>query len=452
MITHNKQFIRKVLAIAIPITLQHLITTGVNVMDTVMLGRLGEVSISASSLANQFIAIHQIMCVGLGTGATILATRAWGAGNVPVVKKSITMVTCLNLLVATVGFLLAFFLPERIMAIFTADRDVIREGAVYLRWSVTSFYFGGIAFVTVQVLRGVGCNRLPLVSSIAAFVVNVAANYIFIFGKLGAPRMGIAGAALGTAIARLVEFGITFYYLFFLDRKILFRPRDFLLPCGDILKPFFSVSIPVIVSETFQGLGNSAIAVIIGHIGSGFVAANAIAAVVTRVATLFAAGFTSSATIMTGTTLGEGDEASLKEQNRAFLLLGAGIGLLAMLTILLVTEPMLAIYSISDETAGISREILRAVAITTLFLCFGNMITQIIRGGGDTRFLLVTDTLTLWLLTIPLGALCGLHLQLPVFWVYCSLRANQILRVPICWLRLRSGKWIHRLGVERDAG
>lgn len=202
----DKAFYQNVAKIAIPISLQSLITIGVNMMDTIMLGKLGEVAISASSLANQFITLFQICCMGIGMGASVLTARFWGMQNISALQKAVTIMYRLCFVIG-LGFTVATIAaPGALMQIYTTDADVIREGIGYFKWSIPCYWLLGFSLTTTIVLRSIGQVKLPLICSIVAFFINVAANWIFIFGNFGAPAMGVEGAALGTLISRCFEF------------------------------------------------------------------------------------------------------------------------------------------------------------------------------------------------------------------------------------------------------
>ncbi len=446
----DKNFYKLLFAIAIPITLQHMITTGVNLADTMMLGSFGETKISASSLANQFIAIHQVACSGLGAGASIIAARAVGAKNKSVIKKVITAMLHITIAMGLVGILACTLIPESVMGIYTNDPAIISEGARYLRWSSPSFIFGGVSFTTALVLRTMGYNNLPLISALVAFFVNISANYILIFGKLGAPALDIAGAAIGTAIARFSEFLIVIGVLLLKDKTINYKPRDFFASYKDILPMFREVSVPVIVSDTLKGVGNTVIAIIIGHISASFVAANAITMTVSRMATMFTAGVTSAAPIIIGQALGEGKGRAVNEMSRTLIILGIVIGATASAIILIIAGPMLQFYNIGPETQQICMDLMRAVAFIMFFMCTGSMLMQVMRGGGDTKYLMHVDLSLLWLVAVPLGYLCGIILHAHPFITYCALKSNQIVCTPLFAIRMKSGKWIKRLGIEKE--
>ena len=436
-------FYKKSAAIAIPIALQSMITIGVNMMDTIMVGRLGENALSAVSLANQFIILFQICCMGMGMGAAVLTARFWGRKDLRSLKQAITIMLRFCLLFATAFALVTLTIPRGILSLYSNEEPLLALGTVYFRWSVPAYWLTGLALTTTLVLRSVGQTRIPLLTSIAAFFVNVGANYIFIFGKFGAPAMGVAGAALGTLISRILECGIILGYFLFFDKVVVYRLRDLFCSCQGLLGEYLRISLPVLVSDALLGLGNNAVAVVMGHIGSTFVAANAITTVTQQLSTTFTQGISQASCIVIGHTLGEGDAERAQREGVTFLALGFAIGVLAGGIITLISGPVIHMYKVSAETEEIARQLMLAVAFIVIFMSSNNIMTKgVLRGGGDTRFLMVADILFLWVVSIPVGALAGLVLHLPPFWIYVCLKLDQIIKAFWCVTRLRSRKWI----------
>lgn len=442
----DKSFYKKLVTIALPITLQSLITIGVNMMDNIMLGKLGEVAMSAASQANQIFSLFQIFCMGMGMGASVLTARFYGMNDIPSLKKSITIMYRLLLVLGSIFTIAAIVAPGFLMSLYTNEPDVIAEGIRYYRWSIPCFLLLGLSLTTTIVLRSIGKVKIPLYTSIGAFFLNVGANYIFIFGHFGAPAMGVAGAALGTLISRIFEFAIICGYFWFKDTTVAYRVKDFFCQCGDILKDYIRISIPVLVSDGLLGLGNTAVAMVYGRLGSSFVSANSIAAVTMQLTTVVIQGMSNASSIITGHTLGEGKVKEAQEQGYTFLALGSLFGLLAAVIILLISSPVISFYNITDETRDIAFQLMDAVAVIVFFQSMNSILTKgVLRGGGDTKFLMVADILFLWIVSIPLGCLAGFVWNLPAFWIYICIRIDQVIKAVWCIGRLRSGKWIKKI-------
>lgn len=442
----DKSFYRKVVMIALPITLQSLITIGVNMMDNIMLGKLGEVAMSAASQANQIFSLFQIFCMGMGMGASVLTARYYGMKDIPSLKKTITIMYRLLLSLGAVFTIAAIVAPGFLMSLYTNEPDVIAEGIRYYRWSIPCFLLLGLSLTTTIVLRSIGKVKIPLYTSIGAFFINVGANYTFIFGHFGAPAMGVAGAALGTLISRIFEFAIICGYFWFVDKTVAYRVKDFFCKCGDILRDYIRISIPVLVSDGLLGLGNTAVAMVYGRLGSSFVSANSIAAVTMQLSTVVIQGMSNASSIITGHTLGEGKVKEAQDQGYTFLAMGAIFGLFAAVLILFIASPVISFYNITQETREIAFQLMDAVAVIVFFQAMNSILTKgVLRGGGDTKFLMVADILFLWVVSIPLGCLAGFVWKLPAFWIYICIRIDQIIKAVWCIGRLKSGKWIKKI-------
>jgi putative MATE family efflux protein len=442
----DKEFYKTLVAYALPIALQQLITVGVNMADNIMLGQLGEAPMSGATLANNFITIFQIMCMGLGMGASVLVSRFFGMKDRLGMKRAVNIMYRLLFVVATCFAVATAVFPAQIMGLFTEEQDVILQGTGYLLISIPCYYLNGYAVTSSIMLRSVGKANIPLLSSCCSFFINIFFNWVFIFGKLGAPEMGVNGAALGTLIARVVEFSIIMGFLLFVDKNIGFRIKDLTLSVKELIGEYIRISIPVLISDTLLGLGNSAVAAVMGRIGSTFVAANSITTVVMSLATVVIQGISQASCTITGITLGKGEVEKARAQGNTFAALGFIIGGFGCVLILAISDLVVGAYKITPGTAELARDLMHAVAITIWFQAANSILTKgTLRGGGDTKFLMVADIIFLWLCSIPLGALTGLVYEWPGFWVFIMLRIDQFIKCFVCVIRLRSGKWIKRI-------
>ena len=439
----DKKFYKEAVAIAIPISLQSMITMGVNLLDNIMVGSLGETVMSATALANQYVNIFHICCMGIGMGASVLTARFFGMKDDLNLKRALTIMLrfCFGLsLLFTVP---AIRTPGTLMRVYTPDQTIIMEGLKYYRFSWPCLILQGLSLTCTLVLRTTGQVQLPLYTSIGAFFVNVFFNYILIFGKLGAPRLEIMGAAIGTLLARVFEFLVICGYLFFIDQKIGYRFRDLFMKCDSLMKEYITISIPVFVSDTLLAFGNSMVAVIMGHIGKEFVSANAITTVTQQLSTVLIQGISHAGCIMTGHTLGRGETEKAITQAWTFYIGGFVFGAIGGIIILLLADPVIAMYRITDTTKAVARELMYSIALIVMFQATNSiMMKGVLRGGGDTRFLMVADIFFLWVLSIPLGALAGLYFHMSSFWIYFFLKIEHVIKAIWSGIRLKSGQWI----------
>ena len=443
----NREFYVRLFQIAVPVILQSLITTGVNLADNIMLGQLTETALSASTQANQFIGLFTFAMMGISMGASVLSSRFYGAGDYISLKKVITIALRFGLLLGALFTLVDILIPRQIISLYFkgSESEIIAEGVTYLRWSIPTFLLIAISLVCTNIMRSAGLTHVPLIASASAFGINIGANYIFIFGHLGAPAMGVAGAALGTVVARVVETAIILTF-FFRNCSLNYHPKDLFLPSDDMLPEFVRISVPVMLSDTLLGLGDNVLAVVMGQIGASFVSANSITNVIQRVSTIFITGLSFSGCFLTGQVLGERRIEDAQRQGYTYAILGLVIGIVAAAIIQIIATPVVNAYNISAQTKEIAFELMNAVSIIIIFRSTNSILTKgVLRGGGDTKFLLMADMTTMWLLAVPLGALAGLVLHLPAFWIYIFLHFDQIVKAVWCLFRLKSEKWIKKV-------
>lgn len=444
-IVKEKEFYLKVLAIMLPVALQQAINMGVNMLDTMMLGSFGEIQLSGSSLANQYYNFFTIFCMGIIGGASILAAQYWGAGEKEEVRETFSMALRLAIGLGLIFMALTWFFPAQIMSIYTSEEPVIEAGVKYLRITTFIFLLHGTSLVTAQLMRSVGQAQLGLWVSVLSFFVNLFANYIFIFGKFGAPRMEIAGAALGTFFARLAEFIATFTYVLVVDKSLGLRIRHLLKsPSSRFYANYFKLGAPVLLSDALLGLGSNIVTVVLGHMGAAVVAGNAICQLIDRLFTVVIQGVSNASGIITGHTIGNGDIKKAMEQGETFYFLSLVFGAFSAFLVWLVGPMTISMYNLEQETIVITKQLMNAYVLIVFFQCVQSVMTKgVLRGGGDSRFLLMADILFLWLVSIPLGALGGLVFGWPAWVTMLCLRIDFMIKSVWCVSRLLSGKWIH---------
>ncbi len=442
----DKSFYKKIAALSIPIAGQQLLTAGVNMIDTLMVGQLDEVALSAVSMASQVQLLFIFISLGTGIGASIMLARYWGGNNTVSIKKTITLAFRFILVLGIVYTILVGFFPRTVMQILTTEDIVIEAGIKYLKWSIPCYLMIGIPTICNCILRNIGKVRISLYISIGAFVVNIFFNWIFIFGKLGMPRMEVAGAAIGTMIARAFETIAMFVYLFIIDKTISYRIKDLLTPCRDLAREFFKVTIPTVISDTLVGLGMTMCTAVGGRISVAFMSGNSITAVMQQLISIFSHSFSSASQIIIGNTLGEGRKKDVKQEGFTLLLISAVLGLFVGICIFAFTVPIVNGYKLSTEAHDVAIQLMYGQAIVAVVLLPSCELTKgILRGGGDTRFLMLAEVLFLWVLSIPLGYITGVILRWSPLAVFLFLRIDHLCKLIWCLLRFRTDKWIKKI-------
>ncbi len=443
-IVKDKNFYNKMFAIAIPMVLQNLINVAVGLLDTVMLGQLGEVALSASSLGGQLGFTCMIVNLGLTSGAAVLTSQYWGREDTESIRRTMSMTYKISLGISLIFIAIALLVPEFVLTIFTKDPRVIASGAGYLRAISLTYLFSGITMSTLNMLRTVGTVKISMYIYGVSFFVNVFFNYCMIFGRFGFPRWGVVGAAVATVIARFVEMCIAVYYLLKIDSKIHFSIKDLFNKIDrGIFKIYMEYGLPVLLNETLWSLGSSAVSVIIGHMGTAFVAANSICGVMFQCITVITQGLSSAAAVIAGNTIGEGKYQQAKQQSYTIFIMSIFAGLFSCTVALLLREPLISVYNITAETQLLAREMLTVLAFVCIFTAISSInMFGTLRGGGDSKFVAVMDVGTMWVLSVPLGWLTGIKLGMPVGVVFVALRSSGISLCFVAAARIMSGKWI----------
>jgi len=441
----NKAFYKSVFALVLPMALQNLINVGVQSADVVMLGLVGEEVLSASSLAGQVQFVMMLLFFGLASGASVLTAQYWGKGDVRTIEKVMAITLRMSMVVAVLFALAAFFLPQQLMRIFTNEDIVIYEGVKYLRIVAVSYIFMGFTNLYLMIMRSLEKVMLATAVYLVALVMNVVLNAVFIFGMLGAPAMGIEGAALATTLARVAELVIVAIYAA-RNQVVRLRLKDFLAKHTLLFRDFMRYGGPTILNELFWGLGIATNAVIIGHLGASVVAANSVTSVTRQLAMVVSFGVANAAAILIGKAIGGGDTPRAEAIGGKMMKLSAITGLCAAALILIIRPfvvMMMNLTPVAEDYLGY--QLLLMSAYVFLQTMTTTMVVGIFRGGGGTRFGLILDVGALWGFSILFGALAAFVFNWPVKVVLLIILLDEVVKVPICLWRYRSRRWLNNV-------
>ncbi|MDM1003381.1 MATE family efflux transporter [Clostridium perfringens] len=444
IITRDKRFYRLLFSIALPIAVQNLITFMVSMVDTLMVGALGEIQLSAVSIANNLFFVLTILMFGLAGGSNIMISQYWGKGNVKTIHKILAIMYRVCLLITGIFIFIALFLPKYFMGIFTTDKAVIDFGASYLRIVCIGYLFYSITNCTIMMLSSVKTVSISIIVYTASLVVNSILNWIFIFGNLGAPELGIRGAAIATVCARITEFSIVLVFMFIYERKIGLKIEHLLKLDKEILKDYVGLCTPVLCNELLWAIGASMISVIVGRMGTEVVAANSINGVAHQFVTVFIFGMSNATAVIIGNTIGEGKKEKAKEYAYSIGIFSVVMGCISGLMILLIKPFVVNFYNVSYSTKLIAMEIMTVTSGIIVFQSLAsNFMMGVLRGGGDAKFVLINDLIFMWLVAIPGGFFVAFVLELPVALVFLVIKCDEILKSLTSVYRVISGKWVN---------
>lgn len=442
----DPEYYRQLFKVAIPIALQSLVMSLLNMTSVLMIGQKGDVAVAAVGLAGQVFFLFNLILFGIGSGSAMFTAQLWGKGDLASLRKVLGLCLTLCLGAAVFYVLLGAAWPETVLKIYSRDPQVIVQGGAYLRLFAWSFPFFAVSFSYSMVLRSTGEVRWPLVISASSLGLGTALTYGLIFGKFGLPEMGIQGAALATVLARALEC-VSMAAMAYLRqtaaaaslRQLLGFNRQFV---AKVLKPV----LPVMANETLWSLGIAAYNVVYARIGTDSIAAMNIVATIDNLGMVFFFGVTSATGILVGNRIGAGEEQEAMRYAARSLGLGASLALLVGMLELALRTPILSLYRISPAAVQNAYNVLTIVG---LFLSIRVMnmllIVGILRSGGDTVYAMVLDGVIIWVLGVPMAVLGGLALGLPVYWVYLMVMSEELVKCTLGLRRFFTRKWMHDL-------
>jgi putative MATE family efflux protein len=442
----KKHFYKLVFSLVLPMALQNLINVGVSSADVIMLGKVCETALSASSLAGQVQFIMSLIFFGLTSGAAVLTAQYWGKRDVRTIEKIMGITMSLALVIAVLFTAAVLLFPMPIMRIFSVENDVIKQGMEYLHITAFTYLLTAITMIYLNIMRSVERVVISTIVYLISLIVNVILNAIFIFGMFGLAPMGIRGAALATLIARICEFIIVWFYATFQNKVICFHWEDLFHWDRLLLKDFLKYSIPVMLNELVWGTGTSVNAAIIGHLGKSVVAANSITQVTRQLAMVIAFGVANATAILIGKAIGENKEDYAKVYAKRFIRITILLGIAGSIVVLAVSGFAQASFSLSTQAQSYLKIMMFVMSYFVIGQAYNTtLVVGVFRAGGDTHFGLFLDTAFLWGCSIFFGAIAAFLLKLPVPVVYVILMSDEILKIPITTWRYRSMKWVRNI-------
>ena len=447
MFTKDRNFYRSFAVLCLTLMLEQAVILSVNLADNIMLGRYSESALSGVAAVNQIQFVLQQIVFGVSSGMIVLGSQYWGQKRTGEIRmlSSIAMRAALGVAIAL--FIAVSLFPEQTLRLFTRDAAIVAEGVAYLKIIRFTYLFFAASSILLGTMRVVESVQIALRVSVLSLILNCSINYVLIYGRFGAPEMGVRGAAIGTLTARIVELFVFAWYVFVRDRRVSMQPSDFFSADREMARDFFRVASPVILTQTLWGLANALQTVILGHMSAVAIAAQSISSNVFLLLKVASVGASSAAAILIGKAIGEGKGLSvLREYTRTLQILFVAIGLVLGAALMIIRVPLLRVYNISDETRALANAymIIQSVVLVTMSY---QMPTNggIIRGGGDTRFVMILDLISIWGIVLPFSCLAAFVWRLSPIIVIILLNSDQVFKCVPAFIRVNSYKWIKRL-------
>lgn len=443
---NNKNFYKTLLKLAIPITLQNLILSSLNLVDNIIIGGLGEVAIASVGLANQYFFLLDLLLFGIVSGSSVFIAQFWGNKDIKNIKRVIGLSLIIGIFASSVFTLGGLLFPKQILHFFSSDTAVIDNGSQYLRIIVFSYVFTAITFAFSFALRSTGNVRVPLIVSMIALVINTILNYVLVYGLIGMPKLGTRGSAIATLIARILEFSMLIIVIYSKKYPIAGTLSEFLDLSSEFIKKFLKIAGPVILNESTWALGVSMYAVVYAHIGTDAIASINISGTIDRLVWVFLMGLGNSCAIMIGNKIGQGNYKDAFAYAKRFIIINPLTAILLGILLYFAVPLLLTPYTISPTVHDYARKNLIVLSLIFWAKAFNyTAVIGIFRSGGDTTFSLFLDLGGVWLIGVPLAFLGGFYWHLPVYYVYALACTEELFKCIVASYRLISKKWLNNL-------
>lgn len=438
----SKGFYSSLVAIAIPISLQALLQNFVNMLDTIMIGRLGSVEIAAVGLGNQIFFILNMILFGITSGGGVFIAQFWGKKDLAGIRKSLGLMTLIAFVVSVIFTITCLLIPNQLIRLYSPDPQVIQVGGTYLRFVCLSYIPTAISFSITLALRSTERVKLPLVCTSISLFTNLIANYLLIF----VAGLGVKGAAIATIISRIIELVILATWSYSHKYEICGKLKELLGFNRYFIVKFLKIAFPVIINETFWGLGTSVYNAIFAHAGTNAFTAYSITGTISQLTWVFCMGFGNGIGVLIGKRIGEKKIEEAKTYAKRSMWFMPLIGAVVGVFLVPLSKLLPVFFNVDQEIIKTATAILMILIFVYPFNSFCmNWIVGVCRAGGDTVFSAVAEIVVLWCVAIPLGYVAAFVLHLPAPMIYLFFCSESIVKAIIGAIRVLSGKWLHEV-------
>lgn len=442
----KKEFYSTFFSLYFALVAHNVVTLSVNLADNIMLGAYGEYSLSGVAAVNQVQFIFQQLVGALGDGGVIICSQYWGKRDFAPMKKIMASAMQVSAGIAIVLFLAATFFPAQIVGCFTTESAIIAEGVKYLNIIRFTYLFFAVTQILLATLRSTEVVKIAFRLSLMTFFINCGINFLLIFGHFGFPALGVTGAAIGTLTARIAEVAVLVIYIAKKEKNLHIRAADFAASDRLLRMDYLKTALPMMVLSGLWGLNTALQTVVLGHMTPAAIAANSAASNLFLMVKSTAVGAASATSIMVGKRIGAGQLAQLKIDVKRFQKLFVCIGLLSGVLLFFLRIPVLKLYKLSDEAMYYANAFLMILSVVCATMSYQMPVNNgIIRGGGDTAFVIKMDLISIWCIVIPVSFFVAFYLKASPIVVVCCLNADQVFKCVPAFLKSNYGNYVRKL-------
>ncbi|MDD4377535.1 MAG: MATE family efflux transporter [Eubacteriales bacterium] len=442
----NKALYKNLASIAIPIAIQGVISATLGLVDNLMVGSLGEIHLAAVGIATQIYFIHWMLLYGFTSGSATFMAQFFGANDMKNIRKTIGFAVFVALCIGSIFFIGGTFFSESIIRLFSDDENLIPLASGYIKTAKITFFFLGFSVPFESALKATQQTTKPLYISIAVFGTNTILNYVLIFGKLGAPEMGVNGAALATAIARALELVLVMVVVFVRKNSLAGPIKDFIGWKKAFVFRIFKNALPTTANEALWSMGQAMYVAAFARIGITAYAAYQSAAAINSIFTYAAFSVGDAALILIGQKIGERKNDYTYSMAKSLLKIGTIVGVVAGIVLIVMAKPLVGLFALTELGKQYAIIILLIYGLTMgLNLYNGINVTGVLRGGGDTRFAMFAECGSVWFISVPLAFIGAMYLELPIYLVVLLLKSEEIIKAVILTKRFISKKWLNNV-------
>lgn len=457
----DRDFYHDFARLVITMAAQNLVAYSVNMLDNIMLGNYSQDALSGATIVNQIFFVIQQLTIAVGQSLVAISSQYWGKHETDPIRRLSWIVLRVMMVLALIVFALCTFFPEGLLRLFTTSDVILQEGLIYLSIVKYSFIFFMLSSCVMAMLRSVETVRIALVISTVSLVVNGCINYTLIFGNFNAPKLGIFGAGIGTLLARIIELAIVLFYVAALDKKLdffgqfkKFRKKESSKESADgswvsnreLMHVYASISLPLITSGMIWAITVPMQTAILGHVSDDAIAANSVSSTFFQYLKFIVVAISSSNAVMIGKAIGRGHIDEVKATGRTLAFIAPCVGTVLGIILFSFRLILLSAYNLTDTALTLANHFIIIMSIVMVFMSYQMPLSSgVLEGSGDSRFCLIMNTISTWLILMPLSFLAAFYWRFSPEIVVLFIQSDQIYKGLPLTLRFRSYKWIHKL-------